>query len=103
MSTRITSRFDYIQIPVGNVEVFVQVSPDLNERNVSDVRGFDEMSFSKATNAIVAVCTELTKGFKGAGVNNARVEFGLNFGFEAGAHPDLARARGRRREHQGDR
>ena len=86
MATKATSRSDYIRIPVGprEVEIFVQVSPDLNERGLSDVRGFNEKSFGKATDAIVAVCNELTRGFKDAPIANARLEFGLNFGFEAG-------------------
>ena len=86
MSTKPTSRYDYIRIPIGprEVEVFVQVSPDLNERSLSDVRGFNEKSFGKATDAIVAVCNELTRGFVEAPIANAQLEFGLNFGFEAG-------------------
>jgi hypothetical protein len=88
---------NYIRIPIGShegsqkrdqegdVEVFVQISPELNDRSLDSVRALKQDSFKRAIRAISAIADEFARGVKTAeGVGKAWVEFGLNFGFEAG-------------------
>jgi hypothetical protein len=85
-----SSSNDYIRIPIRTSEgkkisIFVQVSPNVNDRSLSSVRAMKEDSFDKAVRAISAIADKFAQGVQAAPtVSKAQVEFGLNFGFEAG-------------------